>query len=141
MVFCANGSVGHHQSILRVDAIHCPYLTEPAKGPVVAKKKKPSALKQAAMLRARYRTWLFRMFIGLAICIVMLAIYCALNINGMLVSVDNLGIIPWLAALVAAGVIGYFGNRFSKTHREYEAFLDVHGLTSYEVNEFVKNNQ
>lgn len=103
----------------------------------MGKKKKPSAMKKAVELRARYRTWLFRMFVGLAVCAVILVIYWFLMTNGIL---HDVGIVPWLAAIVAAGVIGFFSNRFSKSHREYEAFLDMQGLTDFDVKEYLKSN-
>lgn len=104
---------------------------------VVGKKKKPSAMKRAIELRAQYRTWLFRMIVGLVICAVVLVVYWFLSVNAILTDV---GLIPWLAALVAAGVIGFFSNRFSKAHREYEAFLDTQNLTDFDVREYLKSN-
>lgn len=106
---------------------------------VVAKKgrSKPSVLKKAASLRAVYRKWLFWFLGVLALCLVIFAIYFALVSTG---TYQNYTMLPWFLALVAAGGIGILGNKFSKAHREYEAFLEDHDMHNSDVVEFLKSN-
>ena len=104
----------------------------------MSKTRKPSALQSAAMLRAEYRKWLAFFAIGLAICIIAIFVYMYLVTTMVL---QNTGIIPWVLAVIAAGLIGWFGNKFSKAHRAYKATLDRAGLTDYDVSEYARSKK
>lgn len=106
----------------------------------MGKGKKPSVLRKAAALRAHYRRWLTIFLCVLAACLVVLGIYWLLVIQGIVDSA-SLEMLPWALALVAAGVVGVLGNRFSKAHREYEAFLDMHGISNHDVMKFIKHDK
>lgn len=104
------------------------------------KRVKSDALRKAVALRAVYRKWLM-LFIGaLALSLAVLGVYWLLVIQ-MVIDSSSLDMLPWALALVAAGVIGILGNKFSRAHREYEAFLDSHGMGEFDVKEFIKNNR
>ena len=102
-----------------------------------SKKKKASILRSAAILRNNYMKWLRLLIIGLAICIVAVFVYMYL-VGAMII--DNLFEYAWLAAAFEAAILGWFGNKFSKTHREYESFLYVHKITNEDVKEFLKED-
>lgn len=46
--------------------------------------------------------------------------------------------ITWILAAIAAIFLGWFGNKFSKTHRAYTGYLAERGLTNEDVVEFLK---
>lgn len=100
-------------------------------------KQKPNVLRNAAQARAQYLKWLMLLIVGLVICIVAIAVYAYLSYAMIL---QNTGIAPWLTAVVAAAVVGYFGNKFSRSHRAYQEYLEQHGLTAEDVKEFKRNN-
>lgn len=81
------------------------------------------------------------LFLGvLALCLVVLGVYWLLVIQGIVDSA-SLDMLPWALALVAAGVVGVLGNKFSKAHREYEAYLDMHEISGFDVTEFIKHDK
>ena len=102
-----------------------------------SKKQKASILRSASILRATYRKWMWLLFGGLAICVVAVFVYMYL-VGSM--TIGNEFQFAWLAAAFAAAILGWFGNKFSKTHREYESFLYVHKITDADVKEFLKSD-
>lgn len=102
-----------------------------------SKKKKASILRSAAILRNNYMKWLRLLIGGLAICIIAVFVYMYL-VGAMIV--DNMFEWAWLIAAFAAAILGWFGNKFSKTHREYESFLYVQKITDADVKEFLKSD-
>lgn len=101
----------------------------------MGKGKKPSVMRKAAGLRAQYRKKLMVFLVVLAVCLAILLVYWFFVANAIY---QNESMLPWALALVAAGVIGVLGNKFSKAHREYEAFLDDHGISNFDVVQFIK---
>lgn len=100
-----------------------------------SKAAKPSVMRTAISMRAEYRKWLALLAGGLAICIIAIFFYLFLVTN---LIVSNEPGAAWIAAAIAAAVVGWFGNRFSKANRAYRAFLDAHRITNEEVNAFAK---
>jgi len=100
------------------------------------KNHKTSVMREAANRRAEYRKWLIRLAVGLAICLVAIGVYYLMVLNYV---IENAPGVTWIAAAVAAAIVGWFGNRFSKTHRAYNGYLAEHGLTNEDVVEFAKN--
>ncbi len=101
------------------------------------KTQKFSVLRSAVVLREAYRKWLTLLVVGLAVCVVAVFTYMYL-VGSMLIG--NEFQFAWLAAAFAAAILGWFGNKFSKTHREYESFLYVHKLTEQDVKTFIKES-
>lgn len=100
------------------------------------KTHKPSVLREAANRRAEYRKWLIRLVVGLAICLAAIGVYYLMVVNYV---IENAPGVTWILAAIAAIFLGWFGNKFSKTHRAYDSYLVDHGLTNDEVVSFVKN--
>ena len=92
-------------------------------------------MREAANKRAEYRKWLIRLVIGLVICLTAIAVYYFLVINYV---IENAPGITWILAAIAAIFLGWFGNKFSKTHRAYTDYLAERGLTNEDVVEFLK---
>lgn len=102
------------------------------------KARKPSALRSAAVQRAAYRKWLAFLAIGILICVIAIFVYMYLATSGIL---HDTGIIPWVVAVIAAGILGTISNKFSKTRRAYEDILSRFGLTDDDVREFVNDEK
>ena len=92
-------------------------------------------MREAANKRAEYRKWLIRLVVGLVICLAAIAVYYFLVINYV---IENAPGITWILAAIAAIFLGWFGNKFSKTHRVYTRYLAERGLTNEDVVEFLK---
>lgn len=102
-----------------------------------SKTQKPSIMREAANKRAEYRKWLIRLVVGLVICLAAIAVYYLLVINYV---IENAPGITWILAAIAAIFLGWFGNKFSKTHRAYTGYLAERGLTNEDVVKFLKTN-
>ena len=102
-----------------------------------SKKQKASILRSAAILRGNYLKWLRLLVVGLVICVIAVFVYMYL-VGAMII--DNMFQFAWIIAAFAAAILGWFGNKFSKTHREYESYLYVHKLTDEDVKEFIKSD-
>ena len=89
-------------------------------------------------MRATYRKWMFLLIGGLAICIVIIFVYMYM-VGAMIV--ENQFQFAWILAAFAAAILGWFGNKFSKTHREYESYLYVHKITDADVKDFLKSDE
>lgn len=100
------------------------------------KNHKSSVMREAANRRAEYRKWLIRLVVGLAICLVAIGVYYFL-VAGYVI--ENAPGVTWILAAIAAIFLGWFGNKFSKTHRAYDSYLTEHGLTNEDVVGFLKN--
>ena len=87
--------------------------------------------------RAEYRKWLVRLVVGLVICLAAIGAYYLLVINYV---IENAPGVTWILAAIAAIFLGWFGNKFSKTHRVYTGYLAERGLTNEDVVEFLKTN-
>ena len=103
-----------------------------------SRNQKLSILRSAATLRGVYRKWMTLLFTGLAICIAAVFIY--MDLVGSMI-IGNEFQFAWIAAAFYAEILGWFGNKFSKTHREYETFLYVHKLSDQDVKDFLKADQ
>lgn len=101
------------------------------------KTQKLSVMRSAVVLRETYRKWLTFLIVGLVICIV--AVFTYMYLVGSM-TIGNEFQYAWLAAAFAAAILGWFGNRFSKTHREYESFLYVHKITDQDIKTFIKES-
>lgn len=99
--------------------------------------QKPSVMREAANKRAEYRKWLVRLVVGLVICLAAIGAYYLLVINYV---IENAPGVTWILAAIAAIFLGWFGNKFSKTHRAYTGYLAERGLTDENVVEFLKTN-
>lgn len=95
-------------------------------------------MREAANRRAEYRKWLIRLVVGLAICLVAIGVYYLLVINYV---IENAPGVTWILAAIAAIFLGWFGNKFSKTHRAYNGYLVDHGLTNEDVVNFLKASE
>lgn len=102
-----------------------------------SKKQKASILRSAAILRNTYLKWLKLLVGGLAICVV--AVFTYMYLVGSMI-IENAFEYAWLAAAFAAAILGWFGNKFSKTQREYESYLYVHKITNDDVKAFLKSD-
>ena len=102
------------------------------------KGRKPSALRSAAEQRSIYRKWLMLLAIGIVICVIAVFVYMYLSTSGAL---HDTGIVPWVVAVIAAGVLGTFSNKFSKTRRAYEETLERYGLSDEDVRNFVNTSK
>lgn len=94
-------------------------------------------MREAANKRAEYRKWLVRLVVGLVICLAAIGAYYLLVINYVIESAPG---VTWILAAIAAIFLGWFGNKFSKTHRAYTGHLAERGLTNEDVVEFLKTN-
>lgn len=94
-------------------------------------------MREAANKRAEYRKWLVRLVVGLVICLAAIGAYYLLVINYV---IENAPGVTWILAAIAAIFLGWFGNKFSKTHRTYTGYLAERGLTNEDVVEFLKTN-
>lgn len=101
------------------------------------KNHKSSIMREAANKRAEYRKWLIRLIVGLAICLVAIGVYYLMVINYV---IENAPGVTWILAAIAAIFLGWFGNKFSKANRAYNAYLTEHGLTNDDVVGFIKSN-
>lgn len=104
----------------------------------MAKSKAPKKgiLQTAAQKRAEYQKWLYLLIAGVAVCVVVIFVYMFLVTSG---TFQIEGILPWLVALVAAGFLGWFGNKFSKLYRSYTEFLEARKITNDDVKEYLKS--
>lgn len=103
-----------------------------------SKKHKSGTLQTAAKMRAEYRRWLILLAIGIVVCVIAVFAYMSFVTLEMSAS---MGIMPWVTALFAAAVLGWFGNRFSRAHRAYEEFIERHGLSSSDVKSFIEGSK
>lgn len=94
-------------------------------------------MREAANKRAEYRKWLVRLVVGLVICLAAIGAYYLLVINYV---IENAPALPGFSPRSRPIFLGWFGNKFSKTHRAYTGYLAERGLTNEDVVEFLKTN-
>ena len=114
-----------------------PYHSSPrAKGSIRGKEQDSKAQRHAGGGK-QARKWLVRLVVGLVICLAAIGAYYLLVINYV---IENAPGVTWILAAIAAIFLGWFGNKFSKTHRAYTGYLAERGLTNEDVVEFLKTN-
>lgn len=101
------------------------------------KTQKLNVMRTAANMRAEYRKWLTLLIVGLVVCIAAIGIYYVLVSSYIL---ENQPGVTWILAAIAAILLGWFGNKFSKTHRAYEAYISQRKITTEDVKEFLRTN-
>lgn len=99
--------------------------------------QKPSVMREAANKRAEYRKWLVRLVVGSSYASPPLARTISWSLT---TSSRTRRALPGFSAAIAAIFLGWFGNKFSKTHRAYTGYLAERGLTNEDVVEFLKTN-
>lgn len=103
-----------------------------------SKNQKLGIMRTAVNMRAEYRKWLTLLATGLIICVIAVFVYMYLVGNSIVPS--EMGA-AWIVAAIAAAILGWWGNKFSKTHRQYESYLYVHKITNDDVVQFMKDNK
>ncbi|MGI6217577.1 MAG: hypothetical protein ACOYIK_08200 [Coriobacteriales bacterium] len=89
-------------------------------------------LREAVELRDKRNNYRMMFFIGLAIAVVLWAIYSFSPVNTSLPAT----IITAVIAVVVACVVGGTGTIFSRTSKEYKKYMSMHGLDDETVKEF-----
>ena len=107
----------------------------------MAKKRNKASrkhLRNAAELKMESRSK-FRVFlIALCIALAILAVYAFLISNAIIQLDQVLSIVVWILFVVVAGVVGWFGTKYSRANAAYLRYKVENDVSEDDVKEFLK---